>query len=150
MAKDTTREDLTKALNDGFARLGLAVELIDIFGAATEEVFRARELHGDQTDRPLGMGPAEDVINDGHFGDDYLWRPLFHADNNADLANYARSRCQDASAAGMVTWEKIVSEEFFEMLAEDDPTKIETEAIQTMAMLANIVIAARKVASAAA
>lgn len=142
------RADLTDALTDGFAKLGLAVDLLDIFGAATAEVLRARELHGDQTHLPLGIGPDRRILDDlsQFFTSMNYWEV-----NNTELADSARRLCQDAASTQEGdTWGKICLEEFFEMFAEDDPDKVETEAIQVMAMLANLVIAARKAKAAAA
>lgn len=125
------------AVVEGFARLQLSAELFEIFGAAFEEVFRARELHGDQTDRALGMGPDEEFVLIANGGVDTF---------NDIAASIVRQHCQDRGDDA--TWADIVGEEFFEMLAEFEPAKIETEAIQTMAMLANVILAARKVKAA--
>lgn len=141
--QDQMREDLVKALEGGFDSLMLTGSLLEIFGAATAEVFRARELHGDQTDLPLGTGPdrkswVDDLIDSEplHFAADWT---------NQTTADVARIRCQAAAATPEGdTWEKIITEEYAELLAESDPEKIEVEAIQTIAMLANLILAARK------
>jgi hypothetical protein len=123
----------TTDIEQGFAKLGLSLQLMSIFGDAIAEVHRARDLHGDQTDRALGMGPDEEFVLIANGGFDTY---------NGAAANIVRGHCQDMGDDA--TWADIVGEEFFEMLAESDPAKIETEAIQTIAMLANVILAARK------
>lgn len=139
------------------SELGTNLLLADIFAAVTAEFWRARELHGDQTDRPLGTGPDKGYVNEL---DDYLddmrvergpASEKHHGLDNVTVANAARVLCQQASStAEGDTWAKIVGEEFFELLAEDDLEKVATEAVQTIAMLVNLILAARKAALAAA
>lgn len=50
--------------------------------------------------------------------------------HNKDFADDARRACQQADANGEVTWADILSEEYWEALAESDPVKLRAELIQ--------------------
>lgn len=131
------------------AELGTSLHVADIFTAVMNEFWRARELHGDQTDRTLGTGKLASYLNDlaHQIGNtpgtqDENFRKL-HVQDNEDAADLARSACQEAGDD--CTWAHIAGEEFFEMLAEEDPAAFEVEAVQTIAMLLNMILAARKI-----
>jgi malonyl CoA-acyl carrier protein transacylase len=49
-------------------------------------------------------------------------------------ADYARARCQTAAEDGSVTWEHILTEEHYEAMAEEDPTRLREELIQVAAV----------------
>jgi predicted house-cleaning noncanonical NTP pyrophosphatase (MazG superfamily)/8-oxo-dGTP pyrophosphatase MutT (NUDIX family) len=51
-----------------------------------------------------------------------------------DRADQARRECAAAAAAGELTWRHVLTEEFFEALAEDAPQRLRTELIQTAAV----------------
>lgn len=56
---------------------------------------------------------------------------------NADYAAVAdmyRHRCDIATASGLLTWNDILTEEFYEALAETDPAKLREELIQVAAV----------------
>ncbi len=50
-------------------------------------------------------------------------------------AKLARIRCENAFKEARGTWEHILSEEFYEALAESDPTKLREELIQCGAVI---------------
>lgn len=135
-------DSLFQDLEEVGARIGTTVEIMGIVGAATQEFWRARDLHGDQTDRPLGTGPLESYLNDlSHEMPNGRQGALYIRDNE-DAAELAKAACQ--GAGDRATWVHITGEEFFEMIAESDPAKFEVEAVQTIAMLINMIITARK------
>jgi hypothetical protein len=131
---------ITRALE----KITVMGELMGISSDVFDEFWRARGLHGDQTDRPLGMGALESYLNDLAFATGGRQPIQLNLLPNNLAADQAKALCQSRES----TWADIVGEEFFEMLAESDPAKVETEAIQTIAMLLNVILAARKVASA--
>lgn len=50
------------------------------------------------------------------------------------IAAQVRQECEDAFRAGVGTWRHILSEEFWEALAEDDPGKLRTELTHLIAV----------------
>jgi hypothetical protein len=80
---------------------------------------------------------------------DEKWGEQNHPDGTGgvrfqQLANYARTRCQEAAISDEVTWENILSEEFFEALAEDDEDALQRELIQSAAVIVAWVGAIRR------
>jgi hypothetical protein len=51
-------------------------------------------------------------------------------------ADNARANCQMAASTGEVTWTHILTEEFFEAMAESDPVKLRAELVQSAAVIA--------------
>lgn len=68
-----------------------------------------------------------------------LWGEQRHPDGTSDkfteTANTARDDCQHYSKIGEVTWFDILSEEYWEAMAETEWPKIRTELIQSMAVM---------------
>lgn len=54
----------------------------------------------------------------------------------ADAANVVRGEVDDAARAGLTTWNGILREELFEVLAEEDPVRLHTELVQVAAVCA--------------
>lgn len=50
------------------------------------------------------------------------------------MADVAREHCQSAFRDDRGTWADVLTEEFYEALAESDPAKLRTELIQTAAV----------------
>lgn len=50
------------------------------------------------------------------------------------MSNWARERCDRVHSEGRGTWEHILTEEFYEALAESDPAKLRAELIQVAAV----------------
>ncbi|MGH3614342.1 MAG: hypothetical protein ACRDRK_17495 [Pseudonocardia sp.] len=86
---------------------GLDRVLADI----TAEREAQHAVHGVQHHLPDGTGP--------------YWAPL--ADN-------ARRECEQAGAAGRLTWRQILLEEVAEALAEHDPDRLRRELVQVVAV----------------
>jgi hypothetical protein len=59
----------------------------------------------------------------------------FYAQN----AEWARAVCDAKMKRGAVTWADILREEYYEMLAEDDPVRVREEAVQLAAVATAIV-----------
>jgi hypothetical protein len=97
---------------------------------------RQTAKHGDQNHLPDGTGPDYDVLSSlgGH-----AHVPMDEADN-VDLADIARARCKAASrnegGDGSITFEHILTEEWAEALAEEDPAALRAELIQVAAVAA--------------
>jgi hypothetical protein len=89
------------------ARAGLDRVLADI----TAEREAQHAVHGVQHHLPDGTGPQ--------------W---------AQLADNARRECEQAAAAGRLTWRHILLEEVAEALAEDDPALLRRELVQVVAV----------------
>jgi hypothetical protein len=89
------------------ARAGLDRVLADI----TAEREAQHAVHGVQHHLPDGTGPQ--------------W---------AQLADNARRECEQAAAAGRLTWRHILLEEVAETLAEDDPVLLRRELVQVVAV----------------
>lgn len=104
--------------------------------AVLDEVQAERERqtrkHGDQSHLPDGTGPFR-----------FLWLPArdgsgsSHGYSFRELAHLTKARCKAASqnegGDGTITFEHILTEEFFEALAEDDPVLLRTELVQVAA-----------------
>lgn len=100
-----------------------------ISGLVLDERIRQDQRWGDPKDLPNGTGPRSHPIKGIH--DDYS----ISEDNWAEeIANWAKSECDIAAAAGDVTYRHILTEEHFEALAEDDPEKLFDELIQVSAV----------------
>jgi hypothetical protein len=89
------------------ARAGLDRVLADI----TAEREAQHAVHGVQHHLPDGTGPQ--------------W---------AQLADNTRRECEQAAAAGRLTWRHILLEEVAEALAEDDPALLRRELVQVVAV----------------
>jgi hypothetical protein len=57
----------------------------------------------------------------------------------AGVADISRSMCDIAARNGNLTWVKILTEEFYEALAEEDPDKLRIELLQVAAVCVQIV-----------
>jgi hypothetical protein len=89
------------------ARTGLDRVLADI----TAEREAQHAVYGVQHHLPDGTGPQ--------------W---------AQLAETARQECEQAAAAGQLTWRHILLEEVAEALAENDPARLRRELVQVAAV----------------
>ena len=108
-----------------------------------DEVAAERERqtakHGDQSHLPMGTGP-EQVLTDLPTS----WWHDDHGDVDVDaLAPWARRRCKAASenegGDGTITFEHILTEEWAEVLEEDDPARLRVELIQLAATAVQMV-----------
>lgn len=94
------------------------------------ERLRQLDKHGDQSHLPNGTGQRlmlEGVpVNN--------WDDLYAN----DLATWAKARCKAASqnegGNGTITYEQILTEEWAEAIAEEDPAKLREELIQVAAV----------------
>ncbi|MGH3938236.1 MAG: hypothetical protein ACRDTG_06315 [Pseudonocardiaceae bacterium] len=89
------------------AHTGLDRVLADI----TAEREAQHAVHGVQHHLPDGTGPQ--------------W---------TQLADQARRECEQAAAAGRLSWRHILLEEVAEALAENDPTRLRHELVQVVAV----------------
>jgi len=68
------------------------------------------------------------------------WGPQHHPDGTTieakPLADAAKAYCDAQAALGLVTWKDILTEEFFEALAEEDPAALRKELVQVAAVAA--------------
>lgn len=111
------------------------VAIIGVLAEVTEEIWSAREKHGKQADMPYGTGPNELLMHptlDQNLRE--VVTSLGDAEDNEDLANLARARCQALSRFGEPTWESVLTEEWAEAMAESDPTALRAELLQVAAM----------------
>lgn len=105
-------------------RLGLLVPVINMSQAFVDvliERTRQENLWGEQN-HPNGTGPE---------------LPFFmpaEVTTRAQLAKWARTRCEEAFARGDGTWEHILTEEWAEALAEENPR---VELVQVAAVAVN-------------
>lgn len=104
----------------------------------SREVFRETDqqlVKWGVQDHPMGTGPT---LTFTHLpvGSHYL-----HA---VDFEEWARDRTDDSAKRGDVTYEKILTEEFAEAIAEDDPVKLEAELIQVAAVAVSMIAASRR------
>lgn len=89
-------------------------------------------------------GPAGHVLREvfkERLAQDVKWGEQHHPDGTSaatwfDMAQEARKRCDASDRAGTVTWAEILTEEFFEALAEEDPARLRAELIQVSAVAA--------------
>ncbi len=97
-----------------------------------ERVRQVRK-HGHQHHLPSGTGAAGELMREllEAAGNDGVL-------DNERLAELAKARCKAASenegGDGSITFEHILTEEFFEALAEDDPGRLYEELIQVAAV----------------
>ena len=107
-------------------------------GRAVLDVMLEREQqtkkHGVQTHLPDGTGP------DGHVLEELggLSAINFEGASNSLLADLAKRRCKAASqnegGDGSITFEHILTEEWAEVLAEEDQDALRTELVQLAAV----------------
>lgn len=98
------------------------------------ERMRQQKKHGDQNHLPSGTGP------DGN-----LFGELLEAAGNEGvldnerISELAKARCKAASenegGDGSITFEHILTEEFFEAICEDDPERLYGELVQVAAVV---------------
>lgn len=88
---------------------------------------RAQDEKWGERNHPNGTGPDLDIIDDiGYFPGE---------DGNAGLAECAKDRTDALShVPGRVTWAHILTEEWAEAMAEDDPALLREELIQVAAV----------------
>lgn len=105
----------------------------DIDFRIAREILNERERQdvkwGEPKDLPNGTGPRSYPIKGVH--DDYS---ISEDNQAAEIADWAKSECDLATADGDVTYRHILVEEHFEALAEDDPEKLFDELIQVAAV----------------
>lgn len=69
---------------------------------------------------------------------DRKWGEQNHPDGTSVIllptANLSRTRADEAAKAGCLTWAHILTEEFYEAMAEEDQGKLRTELIQVAAV----------------
>lgn len=110
----------------GEAPIPLATAYQDI----TNELLRQLEKHGDQTHLPNGTGPDTELDNLPVIG----WGKV----NAERLAIWAKARCKAASenegGDGSITYEHILTEEWAEVISEEDPAKLREELVQLAAV----------------
>ena len=102
---------------------------LDVLCEVQAERVRQAGKHGDQSHLPDGTAP--DMILAG--------LPTYQGNIHADhLAEWAKARTQAASqnegGDGSITFEHILTEEWAEAIAENDPTKLRTGLIQVAAV----------------
>lgn len=103
------------------------VKMTEVLGEVAEERYRQESKWGQQN-HPNGTGP--DVwINLDAAG--YL---RHHGIRAADLSGWATGRTDVAFAHDRGTYEHILTEEWAEALAEDDPVRLRAELIQVAAV----------------
>lgn len=150
MAKTpSTIEINVKAIGQAFADaadiLVTRAEIFGIYTDVTDEIDRARAKHGTQHDLPMGTGPNESYLfaldqaaatSDLYGDDDYTLDTL----DNADACEAAKALCGGTG----LDWAKILGEEVFEALAEDDPALLDAELVQVIAMGVSMLQALRR------
>jgi hypothetical protein len=82
------------------------------------------QTHQDGTGRGYGADMLVDLDRHG-------------ADAASSIADVARARCEFHTKQGTLTWEDILTEEFFEALEESDSDRLRTELIQVAAVALN-------------
>lgn len=80
----------------------------------------------------LGQVAAERKRQDAKFPDQTL--PDGTGEEYRVLANVARAACDFAAETGELTWAHILTEEFYESLAEEDEAKLRAELVQVSAV----------------
>ncbi|PYY63633.1 hypothetical protein DEJ30_12020 [Curtobacterium sp. MCPF17_003] len=100
-----------------------------VSGLVLEERARQDARWGAPKHLPNGTGSRSYPIKGVH--DDYS---ISEDNQAAEIADWAKSECDLATAAGDVTYRHILVEEHFEALAEDDPEKLFDELIQVAAV----------------
>jgi hypothetical protein len=98
------------------------------------ERLRQLDKHGDQSHLPDGTGPKT-LLEALPAIPSWKYRSNLRAN---DLAKWAKARCKAASqnedGNGTITYEQILTEEWAEAIAEEDPTKLREELIQVAAV----------------
>jgi hypothetical protein len=89
-------------------------------------------------DRPATTAVLEEVAQERR-SQDAKWGEQNHADGTGSLmekqiSNTARQMTDLHARTGQLTWKDILNEEFYEAMAEDDPTKLRVELIQVAAV----------------
>ena len=117
--------------------MSVETDMMIVLGHVADEARRQREKWGEQN-HPNGTGSD--------------WRGEDPGGLNFKLlADWFRECCDQAAQEGTLTWRHILLEETFEALAEEEPTKLRVELIQTAAVNASWIEAIdRRAASAAA
>jgi hypothetical protein len=116
----------------------LDLEATDRTAAILYEIARERSRqtakHGDQAHLPDGTGPLR-------YLDDLpaaLDRYDGYCASASNLAAWAKARCKAASqnegGDGSITFQHILTEEWAEAIAEDDPAKLRAELVQVAAV----------------
>ena len=75
------------------------------------------------------------------FKQDERWGEQNHPDGTGgkfyeDLASLSRRNADSAARSGHITWKDILTEEFWEAIAESDPEKLRAELVQVAAVAA--------------
>lgn len=105
-----------------------------------DEVDRQLRKWGVQN-HPMGVHPDSNVLEDDGKG---KYVPLIQALNNAEFEKHARDRTDTSAAAGTLTYEKILTEEYGELLGAEDPQKAYDEAIQVAAVAVSMAASIRR------
>lgn len=78
------------------------------------------------------------LVRDERLAQDMRWGQQNHPNGTASyfsaLADSWRNAADEAAENGELTWTQILSEEFYEALAEEDPIKLRGELIQVAAV----------------
>ena len=105
----------------------IATPLETVLGMVKAERGRQAAKHGEQWHLPDGTGPGVDLDLD-----------IRSSLNYGEAAEYAKARCKAASqnegGDGSITFEHILTEEFFEAVAEDDKQALFRELVQVAAV----------------
>jgi hypothetical protein len=90
--------------------------------------------------RTPGVGRLAEEVDDERSAQIKKWGDQKHPDGTggqfrAQMADLARTNCQQADLEGSVTWNLILSEEVMEAFAETDPAKLRAELVQCAAVI---------------
>jgi hypothetical protein len=115
------------------------LEAIEATGRVLDEIAleRVRQFrkHGDQSHLPMGTGPEVRLCGVPMTVDYDLVA--------GDVATWAKARCKAASqhegGDGTTAFEHILTEEYAEAIAEEDPTRLRDELIQLAAVAVQMV-----------
>ncbi|MEU6038567.1 nucleoside triphosphate pyrophosphohydrolase [Actinomadura sp. NPDC047616] len=87
---------------------------------------------------PGALGRVLDDIAEERAAQDRRWGVQEFPDGSgpqyAEAAERAKRECAEAWTRGELTWRHVLTEEFYEALAESDPAELRTELIQTAAV----------------
>lgn len=115
-----------------FAEVFRPMRLMGIGIEVLEEIKRARDKHGSNAALPDGTGKLASVLNDLHHTPGRSGS--LYTKDNEDLEALAKARTDLAHDEGTKTREMILTEEWAEAVAEEDPAALRAELIQVAAM----------------
>lgn len=128
----------TTDLSAALVNLAVHGQSISVAFELVGEVKKARDQHGEQRHLPLGTGPEKELL----FGIESNLEAFNLADaDNGELADAAKLACERAFKRGEGTWQHIITEEWAEAMAEEDPTLLRAELVQLGAMAISAIMA---------